>query len=185
MVDLGYPPYFWVYTKDHKHLFVSYRPSQTEETTELLHYLVSERKSEKVLLPVHSVSYLALSFDETQLYILGDDKTRQPKKGNPYRDALFGSKKRIDQGKEFNAQMITMNFGSLETKTTLTVENLPVKIVNISKERSVLISQDWTLYSQESILTRGSGSIKLINTLENKVISEKPLRTERNLYSMV
>jgi hypothetical protein len=46
--------------------------------------------------------------------------------------------------------------------------------MNISKERSVIISQDWAVYTSGYML-RGFGSIKLINTLENKVVQENQL----------
>jgi len=83
LVELGYGPFNWVYTKDHKHFFITYRPALTSDYYELLHYNIAEKTTEKLADFAKNVNDLVLSYDETRLYALipGDEKSKDKEPG--------------------------------------------------------------------------------------------------------
>lgn len=77
LVDMGYSPFNWVYTDDHNHIFITYRPTLTSDYYELLHYNIAEKTTEKIADFTKKITDLALSYDESKLFALipGEKKT--------------------------------------------------------------------------------------------------------------
>lgn len=139
LVDLGYSPFNWVYTKDRRHLFISYRPDLTSGYYEILHYDVADKTTEK--LPEYSkeLDDLVLSHDETKLYALipGEDEK------NP-------------------GKVDVLNYGPLAVETSIQTDLNPYNLFVLSADKFALIDADEKKRKQP-------GSIKIYNASDNTI----------------
>ncbi len=74
LVELGYYPFRWTYSSDYKHFFVSYRPSLSSNTVELLHYDITNFKTEKIDGFAQNMVDLKISVDNSKIYAWITDK---------------------------------------------------------------------------------------------------------------
>ncbi len=67
LLEIGFTPYRWAYTKDRLHFFFAYYSSPNKESMEIIHYNLSEKKTAKVAGIDREVVDLKLSFNEQAL----------------------------------------------------------------------------------------------------------------------
>jgi hypothetical protein len=139
LVDLGYSPFNWVYTKDHRHLFISYRPELTSKYYEILHYDIAGKTTEK--LPDYSIKLddLILSYDEAKLYALipGEDGKTPG---------------RVD----------VLSYGPLAVETSIQTDVNPYNLFPLSADKFALIDAD-------EKNRKKTGAIKIYNTSDNTI----------------
>ncbi len=180
LVDLGYAPFNWVYTEDHKHLFITYRTTTKKDASyELLHYNISEMTAEKLPLSaeVKNVNSITLSLDDQNLYLLLDNQRRVI---DISETGLLGKKQEVLG----TPQMITVSYSPLQVKANLPVESAPLSLRMLDDEKAVLICQDWSfiLRSTNQGYNLGKGQIKLMDLKNNSVLEEKEIPSGTSLY---
>ena len=67
LIEIGFTPYRWAYTKDRSRFFIAYYSSPQKEQVEILQYDVNEGKPAKVNGIGREIADLKLSFDDKQL----------------------------------------------------------------------------------------------------------------------
>lgn len=77
LLEIGFPPYHWTYTKDRSHFFIAYYTSPQKEQMEILHYDVSEAKSVKVDGIKGEILDLKLTYDEKALLMIVNSVNHQ------------------------------------------------------------------------------------------------------------
>lgn len=118
LVGLGYYPFHWSYTKDHKHFFLTYRVDPKEDAFELLHYDTVQKKTEKMAISAANVMDLKLSLDESQLYLLTQ--------GNKLSPSSFS----------------LVQYSPLATRKTFPAGAKPQEIYQLSNDRVALLDSD-------------------------------------------
>ncbi len=146
VIELGYGPFNWVYTKDRMHFYISYRSSQDLNSFELLHYDTAGKQVEKVSDISKPVGSLCLSEDETVLYglISGEAKKHIPGKVMIFTASPF------------------KNIGAIETAIN------PKALFVLDAQKLVLIDADEKNKKQP-------GFIKIINASNGSTIQEYPI----------
>lgn len=153
LVELGFWPFRWTYTKDHQHFFITYKPTPDSKSMEMLHYNVAEQKSEKLSDFASDISDLSLSYDETKLYAVSDRNVK------------------IKKAKTFS-DVLTITYSPLAVQNTLSTDKKILGLYVLDQERLALLNLD---------LNHKAKSVSLINTLDNTVVQEQPLKL---IYSM-
>lgn len=67
LLEIGFTPYQWVYTKERSHFFIAYYSSPQKESVEILHYNFKENKAVKVQGITHEIADLKMTYDEKEL----------------------------------------------------------------------------------------------------------------------
>lgn len=174
IATLGYGPFEWVFTKDYNHLFITYHLSNETETTELVHVNLTDKTIEKLTLPVRNVNALSLSFDESNIHVLGDNQDRKPLKGiDRIRFSLNMDKKEKSEIPNYTGKFLTLSYVPLAVKLTLETEKPPIRTINLTNDRVVLICQDWVTFASGGIWLE-EGDIQLLD-LDNNVIEKRSL----------
>jgi hypothetical protein len=156
LLELGYAPFKWAYTTDHQHFFISYKPTPSSETLELLHYDILHMNEERLTGFAHQLIDLVFAEKEDKLYALAGGDPKNP------------------------PQFLTLSYSPLKAETTMPVGQNPQSIFVLGPDRVVLVDAD-TSGSKKS----KEGSVKIINPLDNTVIEEckiKPLKTVTQWY---
>ncbi|NLW46608.1 MAG: hypothetical protein GXY86_04655 [Firmicutes bacterium] len=147
VVELGYAPFRYIYTKDRSHFYISYKPAPDSETLALLHYDISAKTSRKLEDFAVNVSKFIFSDDETSLYALV-----------PF------NKKKKQSGK-----IVILNPLTLTVANTIPTNNSPHHIYFLSQDKLVLIEAD-------SNNLKSPGYYKIVNHSDFSVIDEKTFR---------
>jgi hypothetical protein len=155
LVDLGFWPFRWDYTKDYKHFFITYKPSPDSETMELLHYNVGEQKSEKIFIPAPEVSNLSLNYDESSLYVVANQ--------------VVNSKK-----DERTSDLLTVTYSPLTIKNTLSSNQKILGLYVLSQDRIALLNVD---------VKHKTKSLTLLNAQDNSTVQEQKLKMIYSLTS--
>ena len=122
LVDLGFGPFNWTYTDDHKHFFITYRPMLTSDYFELLHYNIEAKTSETMANFAKKINDLVVSADGSRLYVLipGDEKDKD----------------------KTPSEVQVISFGPLAVEKTLPMDVNPQALFALSPEKFVVIDAD-------------------------------------------
>jgi hypothetical protein len=154
IVELGYAPFRYIYTKDRSHFYISYKPAPDSETLTLLHYDISEKTSEKLEDFAKEVSHFVLSRDETVLY------------------AIIPSNKKIkDPGK-----IQAINTLPLSIASTIPTENNPYALFCLDSDKLVIIDASTTNRKQ-------SGRLRMVKASDYSIIEEKDFPAPFHIYN--
>ncbi len=139
LVDLGYGPFYYTYTKDYRHFFISYRPTLSAGYYELLHYNIPEKTTERLADLAQNINYLVLSYDETAIYVLipGEDKKTPGK-------------------------IQVISYSPFAVSATIPTEVNPRSLFILDSEKLVLVDADETNKKQ-------SGALKMIEVADYSV----------------
>ncbi len=154
LVELGYAPFRWVYTKDRHQFFISYKPTPDSETLELVHYNISEKTTEKLGDLAKEINQLILSKDETQLYALV-----------PY-----------DKIKEEPGKILALKSSPLALTSFIPIINNPFALFVIGSNRLVIIDADETYRNKPGVL-------RIINSSDYSLIEEKEFPSPYDIYN--
>lgn len=177
VVDIGYAPFNWEYTEDRRHFFITYRVSAEKDSGfELLHYNIPEMTCQTVELPASTVkvNQIAINQELGQVYLLLDNVDRID----------FSRNKQKISGQP---QLLTVNIGDLQVKASTPLDNPPLSLRLLSKDRGVLICQDWkvNVYFSNGQFKRylelGEGSVVFMDLQEQKPL-EKYDVDKRSIY---
>lgn len=180
LVELGYGPFTYHYTEDHKHLVIIYRTGPADDSAfELLYYNIPEQKNQKMILPklTKVVNQILISPESKLIYLLLDNTKRELTKKE---SGIFAKKQEIIGTPE----LVKLSFSPLAVINELPLESCPLDIYEINPNRIVLVCQDY----RQIIDAKDSkgdftkpGFIRIINPKDNSVINE--YKTSRmNIY---
>ncbi len=155
LVELGFAPFQWTYSKDFQHFYISYKATPGSNSMELLHYYVSEQKTEKLSDFASNIFDLALSNDESKLYVLTDRTVK------------------ISKVKKFS-DLLTLSCSPLAVINTLSLDKEILNMHILSNDRLVLLNLD---------RKRKEKSLMLINPENNETIAEQKLKLVQTYYS--
>ncbi len=144
LVELGYAPFQWVYTKDRSQFYISYKPTPDSENLELLRYNITDKTYEKLDNFAKEVSQLILSNDESSLYAL-----------------VPSNKQRKETG-----QILILNTSPLSITHALPTNNNPHSLFLIGSDKLAIIDVD-------PKNRKGSGVLRIINSYDYSTIEEK------------
>lgn len=154
VVELGYAPFRYIYTKDRSHFYISYKPTPDSETLTLLHYDISEKTSEKLENFAVNVSRFIFSDDEASLYAL-----------------VPSTKKKKQSGK-----ILVLNPLTLTVINTIPTNNSPYYIYFLGQDKLVIIEADANNF-------KSPGTYKIVNNSNFSVIDEKTFRPPYRIYN--
>lgn len=154
VVELGYAPFRYIYTKDRSHFYISYKPAPDSETLALLHYDISERASEKLEDFAVNVNRFIFSEDEASLY------------------ALVPS----DKKKKQSGKILVLNPLTLTVANTIPTNNSPYYIYFLGQDKLVIIEADFNNF-------KSPGAFKIVNSSDFSVIDEKTFRPPYRIYN--
>jgi WD40 repeat protein len=180
LVELGYGPFTYHYTEDHKHLVIVYRTSPAADSTfELLYYNIAEQKNQKLILPklTKVVNQILISPESKLIYLLLDNTKRELTKKE---SGIFAKKQEIIGTPE----LVKISFSPLAIINELPLESCPLDIYQISPNRIVLVCQDYrTIIDAKD--SKGDftkpGFIRIINPKDNSIINEYKT-SQMNIY---
>ncbi len=155
LVDLGFWPFRWTYTKDHQHFFITYKPTPDAKSMEMLHYDVEKGTSEKLSDFAVEISNLALSTDERKLYAVTERPVKS-KKAKTFSDIL------------------TITYSPLTIQNTLSTDKKIQALYVLSPERIALANLD---------LDHKAKTVSIINTQDNTIVQEQKLKLIYTLTS--
>jgi hypothetical protein len=153
LVDLGYGPFHWVYTANHRHFFIAYRPDLTAKYYEIIHYNIAEQTTEKLPNYTLKLDDLVLSYDETKLYALipGEDQK------NP-------------------GKVDVLSYDPLVVQASIPAEVNPYSLFPLSADQFVLIDAD-------EGNRKKTGVIKIYNSSDNTISQDFKLEPPYRLNS--
>lgn len=147
LVEIGFAPYRWTYTKDRSSFFIAYYTSPQKDQIEILHYDIGEigkAKLEKVKGIGREIVDLKLSLDDQRLLALVN---------------LADSRQ----------EMVTFELAPFQVKSKLTVAPNARHLFILGPERAALVG----LNSQRR--KSGSGMIKIVAIDSNAIVEERKL----------
>lgn len=118
LINIGYYPFRWAYSQDHRHFFISYKTTPEGPQSNLLHYDFVEGKSEVMTDIKGDIEDLTLSVDEKKLFVVNDQGTQ--------------------------SQLITLEFGPFAIEHTMPTGGNPKRTFAMSDDRLALFSSDWS-----------------------------------------
>lgn len=116
IIELGYYPFRWDYTKDHQHFFISYRVAPDEDVFEVLHYNVADQTVEKLKFASENIYDLALSHNQDQLFV-------------------------ITSGKKIVPQLFVLSYNPLKIQQSILAGKNPDRLYILGENRIALL--DW------------------------------------------
>ncbi|HEX3048624.1 MAG TPA: hypothetical protein VHY08_28000 [Bacillota bacterium] len=152
LVELGYPPYNWTLSKNHRHFFISYRPTPTEPL-ELLHYDLGEAKTTRLFSFADEVNTLKVSQDGERLMAV------------------------IRKRGETNFQLQSMNISDMKAGTALPVGRYPENLYLLGNNRLAVV--DCPQVSAGAGRSP-AGSIQLINESNLTVVEERKFKPNKS-----
>jgi hypothetical protein len=172
LIQLGFSPFNYEYTEDHRHFVITYRTGRADDSTfEILYYNIPEQKSQKLTLPKWTkvVNQIVISPQSEQILLLLDNKKRkltikESKSG-------YGSFGKISGSPE----LVTLSFQPLAVKNELALESCPLWMYSITPERAVLICQNYLNISDAKDRSGdyiGAGTIRLLNPKDHSIIKD-------------
>jgi hypothetical protein len=182
LIQLGFSPFTYDYTEDHKHFVISYRTARTDDSTfEVLYYNIQEKKSQKLTLPkwTKAVNQITVSPEKEQISLLLDNKKRRLTTKES--KSSFGAFGKVSG----NPELMVVSFSPLEVKKELTLESCPLWMFNITPERAVILCQNYldiTDAKDRSGDHIGAGTIKIINLKDYSTINEYKTYADYNIY---
>jgi hypothetical protein len=182
LIQMGFSPFTYEYTEDHKHFIITYRTSRSNDAQfEMLYYNIPEKKSQKVTLPkwTKEVNQILISPENDQILLLLDNKKRrqtlkESKSG-------FGAFGKVSGTPELMAISLT----SLEVKKEVPLESCPLQMYMISPERAVLLCQNYLEITDAKDRRGdylGAGTIKIMNLKDFSVTKEYKTYADYNIY---
>lgn len=148
LVELGFWPYRWNYTKDHKHFFITYKPTPDSKSMEMLHYSVEEKKSEKISIPASEVSNLSFNYDESKLYAVANRAVNSKKD-------------------EMISDLLIITYSPLTIASTMHFDQKILGLYILSQDRIALLNLD---------SKHKAKSLTLISTQDYSIIQEQKLK---------
>lgn len=182
LIQLGFSPFKYDYTEDHKHFVISYRTARTDDSTfEVLYYNIPEKKSQKLTLPkwTKEVNQITISPETKQILLLLDNKKRRLTVKESR--ASFGAFGKVSG----NPELMTLSFSPLEIKKELALESCPMRMYSITPDRAVILCQNYldiTDARDRSGDYIGAGTIKIINPKDYSIIKEYKTFADYNIY---
>ena len=152
LVELGYAPFRWIYSKDRRNFFISYKPTPDATNLELLHYNLTEKTTEKLGDLANEINQLILSKDGTKLYAL-----------------VPGIKKKEEPGK-----ILALNFSPLTLSSTIPTNVNPDALFVLGSERLVILDVDKRNWKKP-------GTLRIINSADYSIIEEKEFPSTYNI----
>jgi hypothetical protein len=152
LVELGYPPYHWTLSKNHRHFFISYRPSPSEPL-ELLHYDLVEAKTTRLATFADEVITLKVSQDGGRLLAI------------------------IRKPGETSFQLLSLNISDMKTGIALPVGSNPENLYLLGNNR--LAVADFGR-APGGAGRSSAGSIQLINENDLTVVEERKFKPNKS-----
>jgi hypothetical protein len=148
LVDLGFWPFRWNYTQDHKHFFITYKPTPDSKSFEMLHYNVEEKESDKLSISASEITDLSFACDESKLYLVANQ--------------TINSKK-----DETVSDLLTITYSPLTIENTMSSDQKILGLYILSQDRIALLNLDWKHKAK---------SLTLIDAQDNTIVQEQKLK---------
>lgn len=145
LVEIGFAPYQWVYTKDRLHFFIAYYLSPKKEAVEILHYDFNEKKVERISGINGNLIDLQITYDEDALLAIVDSKD---------------SVRKLDR----------IQISPFQFKSGFEIGAGAERIYILGPDRAALIN-----INKKRSRKYGSGVIKIIDTYGNALVEERTL----------
>lgn len=159
LVELGFYPYRWQHSSDYNYLYISYCTAKNGDTFELLKYDLKELKPLKLGQLIKKPVVMTLTDNNQMLYLIENSEDQT------------------------TSRLLTITADTLEIKSTLSVGKYPDRLFVLGNERIAVLNRDRRDRDQiKENDSRAKGSLKLIDTLNNRVIEEKELK-ETDVYA--
>lgn len=149
LIELGYPPLKWVYTKDCNQFFITYK-SLTSKDRDLLHYNITKMEAEKLPDFAGQVFDLELSMNESKVLA---STTNQ----------------------KYSPQFLTLTYSPLKVESFLALGRLPGQIYKFTNERIALVGVDRRPNIKDK--EQEEGTLKLIDISSNSIIESYKIDT--------
>lgn len=145
LIEIGFAPYQWVYTKDRLHFFIAYYLSPKKEAIEILHYDFNEKKVERISGIVGDLIDLQLTYEEDTLLAI------------------------VDSGKSLR-ELVQIQITPFQFKSGFEIGAGAERIYILGPDRAALIN-----INRKRSRKSGSGVIKIIDTYGNALVEERTL----------
>lgn len=154
LIELGYSPLKWAYTKDCNQFFITYK-SLSSQNYDLLHYNIAEAKAEKLPDFAGSVFDIDLSMDESKILASITDQKYSP-------------------------QFLNLSYSPLKVESTLALGRFPGQIYKFTNERIALVGVDRRPNIRDK--DQQEGTLKLIDIPTNSIIESYKISTYGKTY---
>lgn len=145
LVEIGFAPYQWVYTKDRLHFFIAYYLSPKKEGVEILHYDIKEKRIERISDITGAINDLQLNYEEDALLAIVDSK-----------DSL--------------RKLVRVQIAPFQLKSEFEIGAGAERIYVLGPNRAALLN-----INKKRSRKYGSGVIKIIDTYGNALVEERTL----------
>lgn len=169
LVDLGYAPFTYEYTEDHKHFFITYHTVSLRDDAnapmEMLHYNLTTQKSEKITLPsqIKTVQQIAINPEANKVYVLGDNMLL-------HQSAIWIGFK-VKPTVSGTPELTTLNYSPLKVSSSMPLDYTPLSFYLLSKDRGVLLAQNYKYFGVQ--VEYQKGIIEYLDLKTNSVIEEQ------------
>lgn len=145
LVEIGFAPYQWVYTKDRLHFFIAYYLSPKKEGVEILHYDFKENKVERISGITGAINDLQITYEEDALLAIVDSKDSVRK-------------------------LVRIQISPFQIKSGFEIGTGAERIYVLGPSRAALLN-----INKKKSRKYGSGVIKIIDTYGNALVEERTL----------
>lgn len=145
LLEIGFAPYQWIYTKDRLQFFIAYYQSPKRDAVEILQYNIKEKKGTRLTGVGRDITDLRLTYDEKALLAI------------------------IDSGKTVQ-ELVKFQIAPFQIKSKLKLGDKTERLYILGPDRGALLS-----FNQRRSRKDCYGSIKIIDTYGNALVEERKL----------